>query len=51
MAGFQAALAKFRTDTDAAIKANPDDLEAFKTAFGTVAQNCNSCHETYRIKK
>ena len=49
MAGFQAAVAKFRTDAEAAIAAEPQDLQSFQAAFGTVAQNCQSCHETYRL--
>ncbi|MCR6632868.1 MAG: cytochrome c [Magnetospirillum sp.] len=27
-----------------------DTSEAFKTAFGAVAQDCKSCHDTYRVK-
>jgi cytochrome c556 len=49
MAGFQAALAKFQQDTDAALAADVGDLEAFKTAFGTVTANCKSCHDVYRM--
>jgi len=49
-AGFAAALQKFQQDTDAALKADPQDLEAFKTAFGQAASNCNSCHETFRLE-
>ena len=49
MAGFQAAVAKFRTDSEAAFNSKPETLEAFQTAFGSVAQNCQSCHETYRL--
>lgn len=49
MAGFQAAVAKFRTDAEAAVNSKPADLEAFKAAFGSVAQNCQSCHESYRV--
>jgi cytochrome c556 len=48
-AGFAAALAKFQQDTDAALQADPQDLDAFKAAFGAVAQNCQSCHESFRI--
>jgi cytochrome c556 len=49
MAGFQAAVAKFRTDAETALNSKPETLEAFKTAFGSAAQNCQSCHETYRL--
>ena len=48
-AGFEAALAKFRQDADAALAAKPETLEAFQAAFGTVAQNCQTCHEVYRL--
>ena len=48
-AGFAAALAKFQKDTDAAIAAKAEDLEAFKAAFGQVASNCKACHDAYRI--
>jgi cytochrome c556 len=51
MAGFQAAVAKFREDTGAAVAAKPETLEAFQPVFASVAQNCNSCHEDYRIEK
>ena len=47
--GFAAALAKFQADSDAALAADPQDLEAFKAAFGQVAANCQSCHEAFRL--
>lgn len=49
-AGFDMAMAKFQADTAAAIASNPADIDAFKAAFGAAAQNCNACHEAYRIK-
>lgn len=48
-AGFEAAVAKFETDTAEAIAAAPADLDAFKTTFGKVAANCGVCHKAYRI--
>lgn len=48
-AGFAAALAKFQQDTDAALAADAQDLEAFKTAFGQVAENCKACHDAFRL--
>ena len=51
MAGFEAKLAQFQKDTDAAVAAKPQDLEAFKAAVGPVLKNCKSCHEDYFIKK
>ena len=49
MEGFQAAVDKLRDDAQAAIDAKPETLEAFQTAFGTVAENCQACHEEYRL--
>lgn len=49
--GFKAALVKFDEDTAAAMEAKPADMDAFKAAFGKVAGNCKSCHETYRVAK
>ena len=48
-AGFAAALTKFQQDTDAALAADIADLDAFKASFGTVAGNCKSCHDVYRL--
>ena len=48
-AGFEAQVAKFREAADAAFAADPKDLEAFKPLFGSVAANCKSCHEQYRL--
>lgn len=50
-AGFDAAIAKFQTDTAAAIAAKPADLDAFKAAFGSAASNCGTCHKAYRVSK
>jgi cytochrome c556 len=50
-ADFKTALVKFQTDTAAATAAKPATLDAFKAAFGPVAGNCRSCHESFRIKK
>jgi cytochrome c556 len=46
-AGFKAAFDKFSADSKAAA-GSTKDLDSFKAAFGAVAQNCNSCHTTYR---
>lgn len=50
-AGFEAKLAQFQKDTDAAVDAKPADLDAFKAAIGPVFKNCKSCHEDYRLKQ
>lgn len=49
--GFTAAVAKFQSDIAAGVEANPQSKEEIAAAFGTIAQNCQSCHETYRAKK
>jgi len=49
--GFQEKLAAFRMSTEAVVKTLPQDVDAFKAAFGQVAQNCKSCHESFRITK
>jgi cytochrome c556 len=46
---FKAKLAKFESDLDAAIAAKPATLDAFKTSFGAVGQNCKSCHQEFRL--
>ena len=48
MAGFQAVLAEFQADTDAARQADPQTLEAFQAAMGEIGQNCQNCHQNYR---
>ena len=49
-AGFDAKLAKFKADADAAVAAAPADLDGLKAVFGPLTQNCGSCHETFRLK-
>ena len=50
MGGFEAAVTKFRADTSAAIKAASTGENEWKAAFGTVAKNCGTCHQSYRVK-
>jgi cytochrome c556 len=50
MDGFRAASEKFAVDAAAAAEAAPQDLAAFQAVFGTVAGNCVSCHEKYRLE-
>lgn len=45
---FQAAADKFASDVNAAVEANPQDLESFQALFKTVAANCSGCHENFR---
>lgn len=52
-AGFNAALAKFQSDTAASImkpeEAEFFDQESFAAAFSIVTKNCASCHKVFRI--
>ena len=48
---FKAKLTKFQTDIATAVAAEPYDIAAFKASFQTVAQNCKSCHEEFRVDK
>jgi len=50
-AGFDAKVAAFKTDADAAVAAAPADLDGLKAVFGPLTKNCGTCHETYRLKK
>jgi cytochrome c556 len=47
--GFDEQLALFAEKADAAVLANPRDLDALKAAAGQVFKVCKSCHESYRI--
>jgi len=49
--GFDAKVAAFKTDAEAAVAAAPADLDGLKAVFGPLTKNCGSCHETYRLKK
>lgn len=51
MVGFKAAIAKFDTDTAAAIAIAPQAAADLGPILGSVGGNCKACHETYRVKK
>lgn len=51
MDGFVAASTKFADDAGVAIAAKPADLDAFRASFGSVAENCRSCHEDFRVSR
>jgi cytochrome c556 len=51
MAEFQQYLTDFQADTDAARKADPQDVEGLKTAMGEIGQNCQQCHEEFRLEE
>jgi len=48
--GFNAALARWREATDAAIAANPQSLEEAQPSVGPVFDACKNCHDSYRIE-
>ena len=48
--GFEKALAKFLTDIEVALLAEPETLEDFKPLFANITSNCQSCHQVYRMK-
>ena len=48
---FKAKLTKFQGDIAAAIAAKPADLDGFKASFQTIATNCKSCHQEFRVDK
>lgn len=50
-AEFKAAVAKFEADTQKAMIADLSTIDGFKAQFGTVTQNCRSCHEIFRVKE
>jgi cytochrome c556 len=48
--GFDEKLQAFAKAVNAAIEADPQDLEALKAAAGPVFKACKSCHESYRVE-
>ena len=48
--GFEKALAKFLTDIEEAISAEPENLDDFKPLLANITSNCQSCHQVYRMK-
>ncbi len=51
MDAFKAASAKAATDARAAETAAAQGLDAFKTAFAAVGENCQSCHGEFRVRR
>lgn len=49
--GFVAADTEYAEAAAAAVAAEPADLDSFKAVFGPIAENCNSCHEEYRVSR
>ena len=48
--GFRQELDRFMQTTDAALEAEPEDLESFKAVMGPVMQTCGSCHDLFRME-
>jgi cytochrome c556 len=48
MDDFLAKAESLRAATQAAIDAEPADLDSFRPLFAEVGQNCSACHENYR---
>jgi cytochrome c556 len=51
MAEFQQYLADFQADTDAAREAKPQDVAALQQVMGEIGQNCQQCHEEFRLEE
>jgi cytochrome c556 len=49
--GFDAVLVSWSDAIDAAIAAEPQDLEALKPVAGAIFKQCKACHDDYRIEK
>lgn len=49
LAGFTAAVEKYRADVASAVAANPQDIDALRTEFGKITSNCGSCHQAWRL--
>lgn len=50
-AGFDAALQGWAEAVDAAIAADPQNLESLQAAAGPVFKKCKACHEEYRVEE
>ena len=48
---FNQRLEKFKADAENAAASAEKGLDSFRDGFVQMARNCQSCHETYRIKK
>jgi len=48
---FETAVDKYKSDVDAAVAANPQDIDAFRPLFGAITSNCGACHEDFRVKR
>ena len=48
--GFNQSINKFIDDIEFALNAEPENLDDFKPMFAKIANNCQSCHQVYRMK-
>jgi cytochrome c556 len=48
---FQQYVANLREDAAAGVAAKPETLEAFQTAIAAVGENCQQCHEEFRLEQ
>lgn len=48
--GFNKSVLKFVGDIELALNAEPESLDEFKPMFSTITENCQSCHQVYRLK-
>ncbi len=48
--GFNNSVIKFISDIEFALNAEPESLEDFKPMFSKITENCQSCHQVYRLK-
>ena len=51
MEDFKAHAAKLAADAKVAEAAAPNGLDPFKAAAGAVGDDCNGCHELYRLRR
>tara|TARA_A100001011_G_C14184437_1_gene788376 strand:- start:605 stop:1039 length:435 start_codon:yes stop_codon:yes gene_type:complete len=49
-AGFNKSVNKFLNDIEFALEAEPEILDDFKPLFAKITENCQSCHQVYRMK-
>ena len=48
--GFNQSVNKFIDDIEFVLNAEPENLDDFKPMFAKITNNCQSCHQIYRMK-
>ncbi len=51
MAEFQQYLTEFQADTEAAMGIDPQTPETFAAAVNDINQNCQQCHDEFRLER